>query len=122
MDAKSLGLENSSLVARYRAKGFSYEEIVEITRQANALVESGITSNQARRIITKKLDREKNGRALSGIAALYVELRKGGSDPKGAALEAGLTLSNIARLEKTHSGVISGEEKYWEPERVLLGR
>lgn len=69
-----------------------------------------------------KLDREKNGRALSGIATLYVELRKGGSDPKGAALEAGLTLSNIARLESTYSGVISGKEKYWLPERALLER
>lgn len=111
--ARWLGFKNSSIVSKYRNKlNFSCEEIVDIAAKAKSLGQDDEISRQALSAASRAANRTRNGKSLMGKTAKYVELRRQGADPKTAAKEVGLSLSNTSRLEKTHAGIISGAENY----------
>ena len=112
--ARYLGLNHSAQITTYRSNGHSYEDIMLIVEKANELTEKkGRSRSSALRESSRAATLRRKGKLISAKVAKYIELRKKKADPKSAAKEAGLSLSNTSRLEKTHEKMILGEEKFF---------
>ena len=101
-----LGIKNG-LIGSFRRRGFSFEEIQTLIKNANDLMQNGVSEVKAFFMVSYELTMEKNGgRKLPPKVEEYIRLRKLGTDPKESADLSGVSKSNTSRLEKTHQKLI----------------